>query len=153
MTPADWYAPGQQTLTGILESRAMESPDRVAVRMLGENISYAQIVERSNAFARGLRHLGVERGDVVAVVAENSSAHVYVEFAAARLEHFHNGAGVVFCKRPRQRRTQRRLERGQMRLERSLEGVVENVLHERHHHGEGDQFDRNHHRDDFCAHR
>lgn len=80
-----WLDPKRRTLTGMLESRAESQPDRVGLTILGEDITYGELVGQANAFARGMRSLGVEKGDVVAMLAENSSEHVYVQFASARI--------------------------------------------------------------------
>lgn len=80
-----WLEPLPQTLTGILLSKAEMAPDRVAVTMMGEDITYEKLVNKSASVARGLIHLGVTRGDVLAVFAENSTTHLYAEFAAARI--------------------------------------------------------------------
>jgi crotonobetaine/carnitine-CoA ligase len=80
-----WDDPMKRTLTGMLTAQAERIPDRVALTMLGEHITYESLLARTNSVARGLRELGIGRGDVVAVLAENSAFHVYVEFATARL--------------------------------------------------------------------
>jgi carnitine-CoA ligase len=75
----------KQTLTGMLIEQAQRHPAKVAVTIVGENVSYADLVERSDAMARGLRSLGVRRGDAVASLAENSADQILLEFACARL--------------------------------------------------------------------
>jgi carnitine-CoA ligase len=75
----------KQTLTGMLTEQAQRHPEKVAVTIVGENVSYADLVERSDAMARGLRGLGVRRGDAVASLAENSADQILLEFACARL--------------------------------------------------------------------
>src|SRR5690242_11547385 len=77
--------PLKQTLTGILTGQAERHPDKIALTIVGEDISYAELLGRSNAMARGLRELGVGRGDVVASLAENSLDQVLLQFACARL--------------------------------------------------------------------
>jgi crotonobetaine/carnitine-CoA ligase len=80
-----WMEARPQTLTGVLEARAQRHPDRVALTMQGRHIRYADLVARANAVARGLLHLGVKRGDVVAMLCENCTEQVYVGFAVARI--------------------------------------------------------------------
>ena len=75
----------KQTLTGMLAEQAQRYPDKVAVTIVGENLSYADLVARSDAMVRGLRDLGVSRGDAVASLAENSADQILLEFACARL--------------------------------------------------------------------
>ncbi len=75
----------KQTLTGMLTSQAELNPDKIALTIVGEDLSYADLVGRSNAMARGLRDLGIGRGDVVATLAENSADQVLLQFGCARL--------------------------------------------------------------------
>ena len=80
-----WKEARPHTLTGILDQRALAHPDRTALTMQGQNLSYANLVARANAHARGLIRLGVRKGDVVAMLCENCIAQVYTEFATARI--------------------------------------------------------------------
>lgn len=80
-----WLEPLPQTLTGMLLSRAEIAPERVAITMAGQDIAYERLVHKSNSVARGLIELGIGRGDVLAIFAENSITHLYAEFAAARI--------------------------------------------------------------------
>jgi carnitine-CoA ligase len=80
-----WKEARPQTLTGMLDQRARAHPDRIALTMLGQNISYAALVAGANAHARGLIDLGVRKDDVVAMLCENCVAQVHVEFATARI--------------------------------------------------------------------
>jgi crotonobetaine/carnitine-CoA ligase len=75
----------QQTLTGMLAGQAELNPGKIALTIGGEDLSYADLVGRSNAVARGLRELGIGRGDVVATLAENSADQVLLQFGCARL--------------------------------------------------------------------
>lgn len=75
----------KETLTGVLLGQAEKAPDKIALTIVGENLSYADLVGRSNAIARGLRDLGIGRGDVVATLAENSADQILLQFACARL--------------------------------------------------------------------
>src|SRR4051794_34481334 len=74
-----------RTLTGMLLHQAERSADKVALTIVGEDLTYADLVERSNAMARGLRQLGIGRADVVAVLTENCADQVVIQFATARL--------------------------------------------------------------------
>jgi crotonobetaine/carnitine-CoA ligase len=75
----------KQTLTGMLAGQAESQPDKIALTIVGENLSYADLIARSNALARGLSTLGIGRGDVVATLAENSADQILLQFACARL--------------------------------------------------------------------
>ena len=62
--------------------RAMQvAPGRPAVSFEGTELTYAQTWERCRRLAGGLRALGLDRGDRVAVVAQNS--HRYLELYQA----------------------------------------------------------------------
>ena len=74
-----------RTLTGMLLHQAERSADKVALTIVGEDLTYADLVARSNAMARGLQGLGIGHGDVVAVLAENCADQVVIQFATARL--------------------------------------------------------------------
>jgi crotonobetaine/carnitine-CoA ligase len=75
----------KQTLTGMLTGQAELNPGKIALTIGNEDLSYADLVGRSNAVARGLRDLGIGRGDVVASLAENSADQVLLQFGCARL--------------------------------------------------------------------
>jgi carnitine-CoA ligase len=74
-----------RTLTGMLLHQAQRSADKVALTIVGEDLTYADLVGRSNAMARGLQQLGIGRADVVAVLTENCADQVVIQFATARL--------------------------------------------------------------------
>ncbi|WP_020500840.1 AMP-binding protein [Sciscionella marina] len=75
----------RQTLTKMLTHQAERTPERVALTIVDQDVSYADLVARSNAMARGLRALGIGQEDVVASLAANSIDQVALEFACARL--------------------------------------------------------------------
>ncbi|GAA1023301.1 ATP-dependent acyl-CoA ligase [Acrocarpospora pleiomorpha] len=74
-----------RTLTGMLRKQAEAAPEKVALTIVGEDLTYADLVRRSDAMARGLQQLGVGHGSVVAVLAENCADQVVIQFATARL--------------------------------------------------------------------
>jgi crotonobetaine/carnitine-CoA ligase len=74
-----------RTLTGMLLHQAERSGDKVALTIVGEDLTYADLVSRSTSVARGLLELGIGRGDVVAVLTENCADQVLIQFATARL--------------------------------------------------------------------
>lgn len=61
------------------------APDRIAVRMDADSLSYGDLDRRSEQVAAGLEHLGVRRGDRVMMIAENSVEHLVSYLAVARL--------------------------------------------------------------------
>jgi crotonobetaine/carnitine-CoA ligase len=80
-----WQEARPHSLTGVLEQRALAHPERVALTMQGRNLSYADLLARANAYARGLLQLGIRKGDVVAMLCENCVAQVHTGFATARI--------------------------------------------------------------------
>jgi crotonobetaine/carnitine-CoA ligase len=74
-----------RTLTGMLLHQAERSGDKVALTIVGEDLTYADLVARSSSVSRGLMELGIGRGDVVAVLTENCADQVLIQFATARL--------------------------------------------------------------------
>jgi len=81
--PAGWSAPAHRMHLG---ARAAEHPDRPAVVMTGsgEVTTYRQLDERSNRLARAFRRAGLQVGDHVALMMENSSAFLEVAWASQR---------------------------------------------------------------------
>jgi long-chain acyl-CoA synthetase len=65
---------------------ARQSPDSPAVLMgtSGEQLTFAELEERSTRFARALRSRGVEPGDHIAILMENNRAYFEVVWAAQR---------------------------------------------------------------------
>ncbi|MFZ5426220.1 MAG: long-chain-fatty-acid--CoA ligase [Thermodesulfobacteriota bacterium] len=95
----DHYDPGvpsrigyrDEPLTAILD-RAVEShPGRAALAFQNWRISYAHLRERARRFAAGLRELGVQRGDRVAIMLPNLPQTVISYWGA-----LYAGAAVVF---------------------------------------------------------
>jgi long-chain acyl-CoA synthetase len=61
----------QIPLQRLLNAAAAKYPNRVAITFLGKNLSYRELLDMANAFASGLKSLGVERGDRVALYLPN----------------------------------------------------------------------------------
>jgi fatty-acyl-CoA synthase len=73
-------------LSDLIERNAAFTPDRVALRFEGNDLSYAAFAARIAAVARGLQLVhGVRRGDRVAVLAANHPDYLVLLFACARL--------------------------------------------------------------------
>jgi amino acid adenylation domain-containing protein len=64
----------------LLEKSAEHYPEKEALICGGERLSYAQIDERANRVAQGLRAAGIERGDRVAIWLPNSVETVVALF-------------------------------------------------------------------------
>ena len=69
----------------VLEQRAAERPDHPVMHWAGLDYSYAAINREANRIAAGLDSLGIEPGARVAVMMQNSPAHVCVWFATVKL--------------------------------------------------------------------
>lgn len=83
-----------RTLPQVLLSRAAEHPERICERHKYRGIwreyTFADVLDNVRALALGLRTLGLERGQTLAIIGENEPEHYWAEFAALSL-----GAKVV----------------------------------------------------------
>lgn len=75
----------RQVLGQVLARNAGLYPDAEALVIAGRRLSYAQLQDAVQEMARGLRALGVKRGDHVAVCMGNSPEWVIFFYAAATL--------------------------------------------------------------------
>jgi fatty-acyl-CoA synthase len=73
------------TLGDLLVRAAARTPDALALVMLQERLTYSSLVERAVSTARGLRALGVGRGDRVGILMPNCPEFVEILFATAFL--------------------------------------------------------------------
>ncbi|WP_028066401.1 AMP-binding protein [Solirubrobacter soli] len=78
------------TLGHLVDRQAAATPEREALVFPDARLTYAQLAERSDAFARALLGLGVEAGDKVGILLANRVEFVLALFGAAKL-----GAVVV----------------------------------------------------------
>src|SRR4051812_19189191 len=78
------------TMGHLVDRQAAATPEREALVFPDARLTYAQLAERSDAFARALLGLGVEAGDKVAILLANRLEFVLALFGAAKL-----GAVVV----------------------------------------------------------
>ena len=86
-----WDAPiEQRTLPELLDRAAERFGPEPAIDFRGRTINYAELQDRVARTARGLKALGVEQGDAVALLLPNTPVHPIAFFAAATL-----GARVV----------------------------------------------------------
>ncbi|QTX04142.1 long-chain-fatty-acid--CoA ligase [Agromyces archimandritae] len=82
--PSDVEAP-RESLFGIIEASVDEYPDHVALEFFGRETTYAELGEQIAHVAEGLRRLGVQKGDPVAIVLPNCPQHVVAFYAILRL--------------------------------------------------------------------
>ena len=84
MEPASDRAHG--TFPGRLAEQARRRPGGVALREkkygIWQEVTWGQYATHVRALALGLEHLGLRRGDTVAVISGNRPAWLYVELAA-----------------------------------------------------------------------
>ncbi|GAA1862491.1 AMP-binding protein [Pseudonocardia ailaonensis] len=73
-------------LIDLLDHAVDIDAERVAVTVDGEDMTYTELAAASTTIARGLRALGVERGDRVAVWLPNSPQWIAILLGCARLE-------------------------------------------------------------------
>src|SRR4051812_39800541 len=79
-----------EPLGAALDEAARRWPDRAAVDFLGRTTTYRELSAAADRAAQALLDLGVARGDRVAIVLPNCTAHVVAFYAALRI-----GAVVV----------------------------------------------------------
>jgi fatty-acyl-CoA synthase len=73
------------TLGRWLADRARTTPDRVAIRFRGGQLTYAELDRGADRLVAGLAARGLRRGDRVATLTATSPDHVVAFFACARL--------------------------------------------------------------------
>ena len=87
------YAPGvphelpppEGSLYDLIRSSVEEFPDRPALEFFGRVTTYAELGEQVERAAEGLRRLGVQPGDPVAIVLPNCPQHIVAFYAVLRL--------------------------------------------------------------------
>jgi len=67
--------------SSILKRNADKYPDKHSVIGLGKRLTYRELYERSNSLARGLRDLGLRKGDIVGVLLYNCCEYIEITFA------------------------------------------------------------------------
>src|SRR5258705_362216 len=73
-------------LSDLIDRNAAFSPGKAAIRFAGATLSYAEFARRIADTARGLKsELAIERGDRVAVLANNRPDYLVLLYACARL--------------------------------------------------------------------
>ena len=87
------YAPGvphelpapEGSLYDLIHATVEEYPDRPALEFFGRVTTYAELGEQIERAAEGLRELGVQPGDPVAIVLPNCPQHIVAFYAVLRL--------------------------------------------------------------------
>ncbi|WP_353815771.1 long-chain-fatty-acid--CoA ligase [Agromyces sp. SYSU T00266] len=87
------YAPGvphslpapEGSLIDLIHHTVEQYPDRPALEFFGRTTTYAALGEQVDRAAEGLRRLGVQAGDPVAIVLPNCPQHIIAFYAVLRL--------------------------------------------------------------------
>jgi long-chain acyl-CoA synthetase len=87
------YAPGvphelpapEGSLYDLIRASVAEYPDRPALEFFGRVTTYAELGDQIERAAEGLRKLGVQPGDPVAIVLPNCPQHIVAFYAVLRL--------------------------------------------------------------------
>jgi long-chain acyl-CoA synthetase len=87
--PADIQLP-TESLVALYERSVAEAGDAVATEFFGRTTTYTELGDQIERAAEGLRRLGVQAGDRVAIVLPNCPQHIVAFYAILRL-----GAVVV----------------------------------------------------------
>ena len=82
--PAELELP-EGSLFDLVEASIAEFGDEVALEFFGRETTYAQLGEQIDRAAEGLRRLGVQAGDPVALVLPNCPQHIVAFYAVLRL--------------------------------------------------------------------
>lgn len=77
--------PVSGSLVDIIEDAAREHPDAVALEYFGAETRYRELSEQIDRAAEGLRALGVQHGDPVAIVLPNCPQHIVAFYAVLRI--------------------------------------------------------------------
>lgn len=72
-------------LVEIVETTTQRHPDRVALRMFEQSLTYAALLTEVEKAAGGLRKLGIGKGDRVGIFAENCPEYLVIYLAVAKL--------------------------------------------------------------------
>jgi carnitine-CoA ligase len=80
-----WNAGTQDSINGLMTRAVQRHPDRPFLDFLGTLYSYAEIDRESDRLAQGLRKLGVEPGECVGSILDNSVEAVLALLAICKL--------------------------------------------------------------------
>jgi crotonobetaine/carnitine-CoA ligase len=80
-----WTPGDQTTVPQLLDARAEHHGDKTAVTISGETATFADLAVRSIAFANGLHDLGLQHGESLTMLMDNSVDHALTWFGASRV--------------------------------------------------------------------
>ena len=75
----------ERPLCDILDTAAIDVPDRLATAFLGATLTFAQIKDRADRLASALAALGIAKSDRVGIMLPNCPQYLIAAFAALRL--------------------------------------------------------------------
>lgn len=84
------YRQGRQPLHGYLRSHARATPDKAAIVWYGRRISYRELDDLSDRFARCLQDRGIGQGDVIVLFLHNCPQYHIAHLGAQKI-------GVIVC--------------------------------------------------------
>lgn len=73
----------ETTVGRLLRKAVRQFPERVAVVQAGRSVTYSALGNQVNRFANALLHLGIQKGDRVAIWMHNSIEYIVADFAVA----------------------------------------------------------------------
>ncbi len=88
--PAEVFQAGRSTIGTLFSAQAAAYPDLIAVVAGEEQLTYAELDERSNRLGQLFLNRGLVRGDRVGILARNCLEYLEVELAAAK-------AGIILA--------------------------------------------------------
>jgi len=112
--PAEIELP-TESLVALLERSVREAGDSVATEFFGRTTTYDQLGDQISRAAEGLRQLGVQAGDRVAIVLPNSPQHVVAFYAILRIGAIVVEHNPLYTERELRHIFEGRLERGTAR--------------------------------------
>ncbi|MET4808158.1 AMP-binding protein [Limibacillus sp. MBR-115] len=82
---ANWPVPGEGTFRSILEMRAQTDPDHQFCIWEGGNLTVGDLYKRSTQLANSLLNMGLDKGDVVALMLDQHAEHMIALYACAQI--------------------------------------------------------------------
>jgi carnitine-CoA ligase len=84
-TDQTWGHQEQDTINALVERAVLDNPDRPFLDFLGKIYTIRDIDESTTRLANGLSALGVEKGNTVATILDNSAEAIFIWLAINRL--------------------------------------------------------------------
>ena len=78
--------PNQQSLGTLIEHWAKERSDKIGLYFEDESFTWGQINDESNAVSNYFRTLGMEPGDIIALIHENSPEYIFITVGINKIQ-------------------------------------------------------------------